>query len=244
MMSSMPSQLVFIAWELGGGLGHLVRALPLVQRFRQRGYRVSLAARDLSRVARIFGRLEVRCFQAPVKTTRAENRVETPRSFAHILHNGGYGDDVELRGLAEAWWNLFEAVRPGLLLCDHSPTALLAAAGMGFRTATPGTGLCCTPGSDPFPDFRLWLPDEDQRRRDEDAVLGRVNRLLESWGSRASTGWLAFTAAWTSASWRRFASSTTTRCAPRGSIGAPGPTAAASLRSGRSAAAANESLPT
>jgi hypothetical protein len=173
---------ILIAWELGAGLGHLMRAIPLVRRFCERGHDVSLAVRDLSRMPRSFEGLDVAYYQAPIKTTRTGKAVRTPRTLAHILHNSGYAVYDELRGRAEAWRSLYDLVRPDLILCDHSPTALLAAAGTGAAVATTGTGFCCPPDLYPLPDFRPWLPDASvQLRTDEDAVLRNVNRVLESW---------------------------------------------------------------
>lgn len=172
---------LLLAWELGGGLGHLIRAVPLVKRFRQRGFRVVLAARDLSSVQSVFGELAVEFLQAPIKTSKPENRVKSPRSLAHILHNSGFGRLDELQALVAAWRNLFAMTGCDLLLCDHAPTALLAARGMGVKVATTGTGFCCPPDVYPLPDFRPWLPEAtDQLRAHEDRLLENVNTVLRS----------------------------------------------------------------
>lgn len=166
------------------GLGHLAPMLPMVRRFRGMGHRVALVVRDLSQVARVFEGLDVEYYQAPVKTTRPENRIETPRSLAHILHNSGYADWDELRAMAAGWRNLYRAIRPDLILCDHAPTAILAAAGTEAVVATIGTGFCCPPDVYPLPDFRTWLPDASaQLQADESIILDNVNRLLRSWNA-------------------------------------------------------------
>jgi hypothetical protein len=46
---------VFLTWELGTGLGHLIDLLPLVQGLPQRGHRVFAAMQDLSKAERVFG---------------------------------------------------------------------------------------------------------------------------------------------------------------------------------------------
>ena len=47
---------VFLTWELGAGLGHLISLSPLVQGLPQRGHRVFAAMQqDLSKAERIFG---------------------------------------------------------------------------------------------------------------------------------------------------------------------------------------------
>jgi UDP-N-acetylglucosamine:LPS N-acetylglucosamine transferase len=172
---------ILITWELGGGLGHVVPLLPIVRALCEHGHRVFAAVRDLSRVESLFGRLGVSYLQAPVKTARSGDRIDPLRSFAHILHNSGFSDPGELKAMVIAWRNLYEFVKPELILFDHSPTALLASRLCQARRAVFGTGFCCPPDISPLPDFRPWLPDISQKlRQDEDRVLANVNRLLDN----------------------------------------------------------------
>lgn len=173
---------IVVAWELGSGMGHIIPLLPLIRQLRQEGHRVSVITRDLSRVSEVFRGLDVTCFQAPLKNTSPAQRIEPPRSFAHILHNCGYADIDELQGLAEAWRNLYRLLSPDLVLCDHAPTAVLAARGTNFIVATTGIPFSCPPLSSPFPDLRSWLGDASaQLEHDEQAVLKRINQLLATW---------------------------------------------------------------
>ena len=170
---------IVVAWELGSGMGHIIPLLPLIRQLRQEGLRVSVITRDLSRVSEVFRGLDVTCFQAPLKNTSPAQRIEPPRSYAHILHNCGYAEVCELEGLVEAWRNLFELLRPDLIVCDHAPTALLAARGTGITVATTGIPFSCPPFSAPFPDLRPWLGDASaQLQTDEQAVLERINQWL------------------------------------------------------------------
>jgi len=141
-----------------------------------------MAVRDLSRVRALFDDTSVAFLQAPVKTAKSGSGIATPRTFAHILSNSGFQDFDELRALCEAWRHLLDYVQPDLVLCDHSPLALLASRAVRTKRATIGTGFCCPPDIHPWPDFRGWLPDASQRlRADEDRVLNVVNRLLRMW---------------------------------------------------------------
>ncbi len=174
---------VLLTWELGGGLGHLASLLPLARGLRERGHRVFVALRDLSRAAKVFAGVDLSYLQAPIKTRAAGPRISPPRTFAHILHNIGFAEPKELWAMTEAWRNLYACVEPDLIVFDHSPTALLAARGWGAKRALIGTGFCCPLDGYPLPDLRPWLGDDlAQLRGDEDRVLDHANRILNSYG--------------------------------------------------------------
>lgn len=172
---------VVVTWELGGGLGHLTRLLPLVRGLLDRGHRVVAAVRDLARVTRVYRDAAVTWLQAPVKLGRGPDAIEPPRTFAHILHNSGYGNPEELAAMVGAWRALFAAFRPGLIVFDHSPTALLASQGLSVRRALVSAGFLCPVNEYPLRDLRPWLPADGQRLRyEEDRVLEHANRVLRT----------------------------------------------------------------
>jgi hypothetical protein len=113
----------------------------------------------------------------------AVQRNLSPLTFAHVLSNVGFGDDGELSVMAQAWRNLYEFVRPDLIVFDYSPTAMLAARGFPAKRAVVGTGFHIPPDMYPLPTFCPWqTADVEKLRADEDCLLERINRILASRG--------------------------------------------------------------
>jgi hypothetical protein len=174
---------ILLTWELGGGLGHLVNLFPLAKGLFERGHRVVAALRDLSRAESVFHGIDVKYLQAPAITRPVFQIIEPVRNFAHLLFNNGFCDAAELKIMAQAWRNLYEYVRPDLIVFDHSPTALLAARACGAKKALIGTGFFCPLDEYPLSDLRPWLGNAGERpRQDEDYVLGNANQVLVAWG--------------------------------------------------------------
>jgi len=173
---------ILLAWELGGGLGHLSASRPLVTGLVGQGHRVFAALRDLSRADRMFGSADVSLLQAPFRSRRTDVRINPLRSFPHILLCNGFADAGELRAMAGAWRSLYDYVQPDLIVFDHSPTALLAARACPARRALIGTGFCAPADTAPMPDLRLWLKDDSQRLQEaEQRTLDNANGVLQRW---------------------------------------------------------------
>jgi UDP:flavonoid glycosyltransferase YjiC (YdhE family) len=174
---------VLFAWELGAGLGHVTKMKPLAEALAGRGHRVVMALRDLARAELVLAGTGVSYLQAPIKLNRATNRIDPLSTFAHILHNTCFGELEELKALVAAWRTLYEFVQPRIIVCDHSPTALLAARGLPIRRVVLGTGFLCPPDCHPLPDWRPWLKQDPARLRQQELlVLDNTNRLLAGLG--------------------------------------------------------------
>lgn len=170
-------------WELGAGMGHVMRMAPLAKGLAARGHQVFAAMRQLPRAAAALAGSGVHLLQAPFA---ADGRSVFPTgvTYAHLLANCGFGDDAALLALAGAWRNLFRLTRPDLIVFDHSPAALVGARGTPARRVLIGTGYCCPPDSHPLPAARSMRNVDVNWNRfadDEHGLLMRVNRLLASW---------------------------------------------------------------
>lgn len=160
-------------------MGHLANLAPIAQRLESRGHTLHLAMRDLS-LARFIKHFNVRLWQSPFKNSRAKQAVAEPRTFADILFNCGFGSEDELLGLVRAWQEIFAAVRPDVIVAEHSPSALLAARAMRCPTVLVGTGFCNPPGASPWHDLRPWLNRPALHAAAiEEKVLTHCNAVLE-----------------------------------------------------------------
>jgi hypothetical protein len=175
---------VLLAWELGGGLGHLVNLLPLAKGLSERGHCVVAALRELSFAEKVFGDIDIRYFQTPA-FARPPQPIDPIRNFAQILYNNGFHDPAALQFIAKAWRNLYSYVKPDLIVFDHSPIALLAARGWDTKKALIGTGFFCPIDEYPLTDLRPWLSDAREKlEKDEEYVCSAANRTIASLGGK------------------------------------------------------------
>jgi len=173
---------ILLTWELGGGLGHMMGLRPLAEQLVRRGHHVVAILRDLSITHQVFADLGVEILQAPFKHERMRH-IEPTCTFAQVLYTVGFGEAGELATLAQAWRQMFEWLKPDLIVLDHSPTALLAARGLPARRALIGQGFAFPPDVARLPNLRTWLrPDPAPLQACEDRVLSNINNVLRSWG--------------------------------------------------------------
>jgi hypothetical protein len=170
---------VLIAWELGGGLGHCAKLVPIASELLNAGHEVYFAGRDVTTVRKLLPSPEIRILQSPCLLSAPVDAIRQPRTFAHILQNVGFGDDDQLRSLIVSWRSLFDLVRPDALICEHAPTALLASRWISCRRIVIGTGFSLPPDVSPLPDMCPWMkvPAIDIHRH-ESILRDRINRLL------------------------------------------------------------------
>lgn len=173
-----------LAWELGGHLGHAMPLARLAAGLLARGHEVHLVWKDLSLAAEVLGRHlgdpHLHLWQAPVWTADGP---AAPATYAELLFTAGYADPDRLSGLADAWRQLLEVVRPAVLVADHAPTALLAARGLPVQRVPFGSGFTVPPPRQPLPVLRDWEPVSGERIEDaESLALGSCNHQLTRWG--------------------------------------------------------------
>jgi hypothetical protein len=156
-----------------------VKLAPLATELVARGHIGYFAARDIATAEKALQKPAVRFLQSPCLLSRPAGELQNPRTFAQVLAQVGFRDDRQLRALVESWRNLFELIRPELIVCEHSPAALVASRWTAARRVVLGTGFSLPPDVSPLPDLCPWMgPPDINLARHENAILNRVNRLL------------------------------------------------------------------
>ena len=137
------------AWELGGGLGHVLPLMRTGRYFSLRQSEPIYVLADVSAAPDTNSAQSV--LQAPVCKRQLVTNVHTPETFADVLMPAGYGDANMLGSLLNAWRSIFDLVRPDVVIADFAPTALLAANVLAIPTLAMGNGFCNPPL--PWPSF-------------------------------------------------------------------------------------------
>ncbi len=169
---------ILLTWEMGANMGHIDRLLVCARGLREQGHAVRFLLRDLSRA---HGRISAAGFamgQAPVWLPRLAN---PPRlaNYAAVLAAAGWMDSGGLCGLVTGWRDAIELAKPDLLVCDHSPTAVLTARMIGLPVVLVGNSFEVPPSAAAFPPMLQDDPAEPARCAGYDAlVLPIVNQAL------------------------------------------------------------------
>lgn len=146
---------IFIAWELGSGLGHLSYLAPITSALTDKGHTVTLAINDPSNIEKFNFPKTVQVVAAPSFRSFPHKPPQTV-SLSCILVNRGFQSPTVLKGILRCWQGLFDLTKPDLFIFDYAPTAMLAARGThhpkvmigsGFSEPHPGKpGLVMLPG--------------------------------------------------------------------------------------------------
>jgi len=141
--------------------------------------------RDLSKAGAVFGEKRFSFFQAPFRIGGPARAILPTLTYAHILHNVGFEDAQQLATLTAAWRQLYELVKPDLIIFDHSPTALLAARGIIARKCIVGSGFFIPPDESPLPTLSPGHSGNlEELLRDETRILSTMNGVAKRWDQR------------------------------------------------------------
>ena len=173
---------ILCVWELGTDLGHLSTLRLPVEIALAQGHRVVMALKEGHNVRQVFGEWPIQYLQAPFRKPSSADISSPIPSFTHLLIRQCFDSREELAGYLRAWNDIFDSVQPNVVLFEHSPTALIAAYGCGFKKVLVGNGFTAPPGhhqaGEPFLPFPTTTPRPDVLLgllQDDDEVLKLIN---------------------------------------------------------------------
>lgn len=179
-------QKILIAWELGGGMGHVMRAAALARALDERGVETAVCLADLADTPYARWPASCRILQAP-RGSRLPKHFSAPATFGELLYRCGYDDGNQLSALVTAWDHVMEMIQPQMILVDHAPTAQLAARINRLPVARIGSGFFAPPPVAPTPCYRTWEPvDAERAMKAEVFVLANINAIFKVCGTAQS----------------------------------------------------------
>jgi UDP:flavonoid glycosyltransferase YjiC (YdhE family) len=178
---------ILVAWEFGGGMGHLTGVAALAARFAAHGHEVTLAVPAPERAKPLLAeRLQpdqhVSLVQGVGWKVRDDLDGKDPSkvatlTLADVMMLFAWDDAYHLGPRVRAWETIVARVRPDAVVADFAPTMRLALAGkLPFYMI--GTGYSMPPAGRLLPPIRPWHETvTPYSRRNEFRVLGEVNRI-------------------------------------------------------------------
>jgi UDP:flavonoid glycosyltransferase YjiC (YdhE family) len=181
---------VLVAWEFGGGMGHLTGVVALAVELLHRGHAVALAVPQPERARPLLrerladpGRVDLlqgigwSAFQEV--GGRPAGQVPT-LTLADVMMLFGWDDPKNIGPRMRAWENLVAGWKPDLAIADFAPALRLAMQGR-LPMAMMGTGYSIPPAGRLLPPIRPWQQTvAAYSRANEGAALASVNRLRQA----------------------------------------------------------------
>ncbi len=175
-------QRLLIGWELGSGLGHAYRLLPIGRALRANLYKAVFVVPPCSPATRLLEEQGFFVLPAPAWPPIEEKRLSL--NYAENLLKNGYARPDLLKEHLLAWLDLIEQHQPDGVLAEHAPTLLLAARLAGLPRLAIGTGFTLPPLTTPMPTLQPWFPIPPERlRQAEERLLASVNPVLAELGA-------------------------------------------------------------
>lgn len=158
---------VVLVWEMGADMGHLTRLDTLAKRLVERGHGVTCIFCDLTGLQRLYPPQQTppyHLLQGPSWPNQYAKLSRPPANLAEVLLAVGFHKPQVIAAKLAQWRAIFAHLKPGLIIYDYAPTALLATRDL----ACPKIGL-----DDPFskPPARVPLPAYDRDANLSDANL-------------------------------------------------------------------------
>src|SRR3954452_22042290 len=117
----MPRKTVLLAWELGGGMGHVTTLARLAKRLRTLDIKLVAAVKTRA-TARMLSTLGIEVIEAPRWPSESMTAADVARSssstMGDILATAGLADAAGLTRLLQDWDELLSRIKPDLVIAD------------------------------------------------------------------------------------------------------------------------------
>lgn len=149
---------ILLAWEIGGGRGHVFILGWIARALRQRGCEPVFAVRQMAALESIRSDLEgIDCLQAPLWPGTIDSRAYSSpgpaTTVGDIIAELGLRSIFATERMLHAWDRLLVSVQPDVIVANNSPALLLAARGK-IPTVAVGEGFTLPPSTmEKFPSF-------------------------------------------------------------------------------------------
>lgn len=146
--------IVLFAWELGEGMGHVSRLLPVAEALAEQGHTCVFAVRNLllaSKAIRDRGFFVVQAPYAILPIGRLPFRIG---AYGDIMGMVGFDEAQRLDALVHGWQAVLDMFRPDLVVGDYCPVLALTLYGSGTPLMILGDGFTLPlPKGETFPSF-------------------------------------------------------------------------------------------
>lgn len=173
---------LLLAWELGGGMGHMSKLAALANYFTANGHQVAYALRDVNTAKHFHQTGQYIIYQAPVMGIRRSN-TGAAYDCADMLLIRDYEDTAYLKSGVEQWREIFTDYQPDAVVCDHAPSARLAAYITKIPSYATGNGFSIPPLTTPLQTLQqIEDPDLERISNNEVRLNICINRLFAQYG--------------------------------------------------------------
>lgn len=170
---------ILLAWELGGGLGHVANLRAVGQVLEGRGHECVYAMRSPLSGLRLLGP-SAEVVPAPVWTGPGAPPGFRAQTFADILATQGWQNAEALEHMHRLWSSLLRLLSPDLVVAEYAPTLCLATRGR-VPTLVFGNGFCTPPSH--VDRFALLRPEPGPELAEQGRILDNCNRVLATRGA-------------------------------------------------------------
>jgi len=147
---------IVLAWEMGGGFGHINRLHQIATALVLRGHDVTVLIDEHNTKTLLnvyLNGLTYDLAKAPARSRQPLKFSRKLASFSEVLLASSYHDINTLTTAIGSWHDALNALSPEVLLCDAAPTALLASRGQAWKVITIGDDFFAPPNHIPPPKF-------------------------------------------------------------------------------------------